>query len=113
MNITAFEIQLSMNAIQPLAIKIQEALSIGLFGQIGRFEFINVIPKDAEEVRKDFEVGGIMLNEFRVARGYGTVTGGDVFKDNQMPTITIGKPEPKKSSKYEGLVKSIILKNTK
>lgn len=112
LNIHAFEIQLATNAIQPLAIKIQEAISIGLFGKIGLFEFVNVIPKDAEEVRKDFEAGGITLNEFRTARGYNIVSNGDIFKDNQIPTITIGKPEPKKSQ-YESLIKGIIDKNTK
>ena len=56
MNIRGYEIQLAMNAIEPLAIKIQEVISVGLFGKIGLFEFINVVPKDSDEVRKDFEV---------------------------------------------------------
>jgi HK97 family phage portal protein len=112
LNIQAFEIQLATNAIQPLAIKIEEALSIGLFWGIGYFEFVNVIPKDSAEVRSDFEIGWITLNEFRSARWYRPVSNGDVFKTDQ-PTVTItGKPDPKKSA-FEWLVKWIIEKNTK
>jgi HK97 family phage portal protein len=68
LNIKPFETMLMKNAVQPLAVKIQEVISIGLFGSIGQFEFINVVPQDSDEVRKDFESGGITLNEFRAAR---------------------------------------------
>lgn len=70
MNIRSFDIQLAMNAIEPLSIKIQEVLSVGLFGKIGLFEFVNVVPKDSDEVRKDYEIGIITLNEARASRGF-------------------------------------------
>lgn len=80
MNIGKFDILLARNALYPIAVKLQEAISVGLFGEIERFEFVNVIPLDSEEVRNDFNSGIITLNEARSARGYDPVKGGDMVK---------------------------------
>lgn len=67
-NVKAFNLIFSEQTIQPLAIKIQEVLNNGLFAGIGTFEFINVIPYDDEETRKDFDSGFITVNEIRTTR---------------------------------------------
>lgn len=92
MNIGKFDILLARNALYPVAVKLQEAISVGLFGEIERFEFVNVIPLDSEEVRNDFNSGIITLNEARSARGYDPIKSGDIIKGSDI----IASIEPKK-----------------
>lgn len=92
MNIGKFDILLARNAIYPIAVKLQEAISVGLFGAIERFEFINVVPFDSDEVRNDFNSGIITLNEARSARGYEPIQSGDTIKGSDI----IASPTPKK-----------------
>lgn len=84
MNIGKFDILLARNALYPVAVKLQEAISVGLFGEIERFEFVNVIPLDSEEVRNDFNSGIITLNEARAARGYEPIQSGDTIKGSDI-----------------------------
>jgi hypothetical protein len=67
-NVKAFNLVFAEQTIKPLAIKIQEILNDGLFGNSGYFEFINVIPYDDEETRKDFDSGFVTVNEIRSTR---------------------------------------------
>lgn len=124
MNIGKFDILLARNAIYPIAVKIQEALSVGLFGAIERFEFINVVPFDSEEVRNDFNSGIITLNEARSARWYDPIKNGDTIKGSDIVASIAPKSEgnikksldtrvePLKSEQNEK-IKSIFRSNLK
>lgn len=104
MNIGKFDILLARNAIYPIAVKLQEAISVGLFGAIERFEFINVIPFDSEEVRNDFNSGIITLNEARAARGYEPIQSGDTIKGSDIVASIVPKTRGniQKSVEFDG-----------
>lgn len=95
-NVKAFNLIFAEQTIQPLAIKIQEVLNDGLFSGLGYFEFINVIPYDDEETRKDFDSGFVTINEIRATRGLPALKGGDMLK-TPSPTIALNPPTPQKS----------------
>ena len=69
-NVKAFNQVFSSRCIEPLAKKIARVFNDQLFGGIGVFEFLNVLPTDEEEVRNHYFAGGITRNEYRQELGY-------------------------------------------
>lgn len=65
--------------IKPIADRIAETITKELFAGIGKFEFVNVIPTDVNELREDFKTGAITLNEYRKARWFNEITWGDTI----------------------------------
>ena len=50
-------------------------------------EFINIVPKDIEQLTADLNNGGISLNEYRKERGYIDIKNGDIMKVNEFNTM--------------------------
>ena len=73
MNIRNFQELFARNAIEPVAIKIADALNRQLFNGIGRFEFYNIVPQDENNIRSDYQSGILTLNEARSLRGMSPV----------------------------------------
>ncbi|MFZ3233261.1 MAG: phage portal protein [Patescibacteria group bacterium] len=113
-NVKAFNTVFAEQTIQPLAIKIQEVLNAGLFNGLGYFEFINVIPYDDEETRKDFDSGFITVNEIRATRGLKPVKGGDTMKQTGQPQVSAPDAAPTKSGgDFASKVSEIVRKSVK
>jgi len=64
-NVKAFEGVYAKNTIKPLAKLIADVFNETLFKGVGYFEFINVVPLDKEELRKDLDAWAITINEYR------------------------------------------------
>lgn len=79
MNIRSYQEIFSRNAIEPVAIRIQDAFNKYLFAWIGYFEFYNIIPHDESIVRADYQGWIMTLNEARSMRWLKPVKWGDVF----------------------------------
>jgi len=67
--------------LSPVATKIADALNKKLLKWQGYFEFINIIPDDVDDARKDWNDGAITLNEFRAVRGRTPVSDGETRKN--------------------------------
>lgn len=80
----------SKYTIQPIAIQIEEALNRDLFQGAGIFSFINIVPKDTEQLASDLNNGAITINEYRAERGYESIKDGDVLKLNSFATSNAG-----------------------
>ena len=59
----------------PLAKQIQQVITNELFGGDISFQFINVVPFDQLEMRNNYVVDGITLNEFRKSIGFPELDG--------------------------------------
>lgn len=66
--------------ILPLARKIENTLNKKLYKDQGKFQFVNVVPTDTDELTMIFTSGGITLNEYRQELNYEPVKGGDVVR---------------------------------
>lgn len=64
--------------ILPLARKIESTLNKKLYKDQGKFQFVNIVPTDTDELTMIFTSGGITLNEYRQELNYEPVKGGDV-----------------------------------
>lgn len=79
LNVRSFEQIFARRTVQPMAVRIAEALNAWLFDQ-WTFEFVNVVPSDLLETRNDYIANGITLNEFRATRNYPAIEGGDKLR---------------------------------
>jgi len=78
-------------------------------------EFINIVPKDIEQLTADLNNGGISINEYRKERGYIDIKNGDIMKVNEfntMPTEGV-KEESVKQNDYSDIVRKAIRGNLK
>lgn len=66
--------------ISPLCKQVADTLNQSLFNGIGFIKYINIIPSDSEQLLLDFNSGAITINEYRIARGYEPIQGGDELK---------------------------------
>ena len=113
-NVRAFNMIFAEQTIRPLAVKIQEVLNDGLFGDIGYFEFINIFPYDDEETRKDFDSGFMTVNEIRAMRGLPPVRGGDSPPPGpSRQTVQDAPPRPPAKSLAETKISDIVRKSVK
>ena len=111
MNIRNFQELFARNAVEPVAVKISDALNRQLFNGIGRFEFYNIIPQDETQIRSDYQSGILTLNEARAFRGMNPVKDGDTFiysdvSSSSEPTTVVQDEEEKKDIPYS--MKSVI-----
>lgn len=98
MNIRSYQEIFSRNAIEPIAIKLQEVFNKYIFADIGKFEFVNIIPQDENNVRSDYSLGIISLNEARAMRWYTPIKWGDsIDTGSQTPPV----------KQYDHIAKSI------
>lgn len=66
--------------ILPLARKIETAINKHVYKGQGKFQFVNVVPTDTDELSNLYITGGITLNEYRQGLNYDPVKGGDVVQ---------------------------------
>lgn len=100
--------------IKPLAKQIQERLNQTLFMWIGVFEFVNVVPVDAEQLKMDYDAGAITTNEYRRERWYQQIKDGDRLKVNvTMLSEPVEYENVKQKSQYTGMIKEIVRKHIK
>lgn len=96
--------------LRPLAKLISQTLTRDLYKGEVKFEFINVVPKDTEQLTADLNNSAISLNEYRKERGYTDIKNGDIVKINEFNTMpTQGKKEEEvKQNQYTGIVRKSI-----
>jgi HK97 family phage portal protein len=93
--------------VSPIANQIARTLTDTVFKGIGTFEFVNVVPQDVELMQRDLMVGAITVNEYRQARGYDKVSGGDSINGTEQT-----EPTPEKSA-FRKTVETEIRKRVK
>ena len=100
--------------IRPLARQIAQTLSKDLFNNEVQFEFINIVPKDNEQLLLDLNNWAITINEYRQEIWYDEVKNGDILKVNEFQTIPsewVKKQEEK--SIYGDIIKKTLRKHQK
>lgn len=70
--------------LNPLAKKIEHALNQNVFKGVWIFRFLNVIPLDYEQLAKDYTLGAITLDEYRIRTGYDNVKNGNRTIDGEI-----------------------------
>ena len=101
--------------IKPLAKQISQTLTKQLFNNEVNFDFINVVPKDTEQLERNLNNWTITINEYRQSIGYTDLKNWDVLKLNEfqiMPSEWEIEVEPKKNQ-YHDIVKKAVRKYTK
>lgn len=98
--------------IKPKLKRIATKLNEKLFSWVWFIDFINVLPTDLDETRKDFEVWWITLNEFRKTRKLPEVSGWNSFKTNSSESSSRDDKEQWKDKKkdYFNLLEKSIKK---
>lgn len=96
--------------ISPLATQIAQVITENLFQGVGKFEFVNVVPTDVELLKVDMDSGAITINEYRKARGYAPIQGGDVLPNKTEAPV---KPVAPEKTAFRKSIESTLRKNTK
>ncbi len=98
--------------LKPIAKKIEEAINKNIFAWIWKFSFINIVPTDTEQLVKDFEIGAITLDEYRLKRNFSKIKGGN--KNNAWVVFEFENLSDKEISQNETISKNMenILEET-
>ena len=99
--------------IEPLARKIQQTINTQILKGDGYFEFINVVPKDTEQLLMDLNAWVITINEYRKELWYEEIPNWNLLKLNEFNTMPIQGVKKEVVNENEKQIKSIIRKNTK
>lgn len=101
--------------IRPLARQIAEKITKDLFNNEVKFEFINIVPKDMEQLLLDLNSWTITINEYRKEIWMQPIKNWDILKLNEFQIIpsewTI--QEAPKKNQYSDIVSKTLKKHTK
>ena len=100
--------------IRPLAKQIAEKLTRELFKNEVQFEFINIVPKDNEQLLLNLNNWAITINEYRQEIWYEPVKNWDIFKINEFQTISSEWEKKKEEVKeYSDIITKVLRKHQK
>ena len=100
--------------IRPLARQIAEKLTRDLFNNEIKFEFINIVPKDNEQLLLDLNNWAITINEYRQEIWYDEIKNWNILKVNEFQTIpSEWTKKQEEKSIYSDIIKKTLRKNTK
>ena len=101
--------------IRPLARQIADTLNKQLFNNEVKLDFINVVPKDTEQMERNLNNWAITINEYRQEVWYDDIKNWDILKINEfqtMPSEWQIQQEPKQNQ-YSDIVRKTVRKYTK